>query len=38
MWQFDKYSNKFIPNVPPVDYSKIPACYPRISHEDEQYG
>ena len=38
MWQFDKYSNTFIPNVLPVDDSKITACYTRLSQEDEQEG
>ena len=38
MWQFDKYSNTFIPGVLPVDDSKITACYTRLSQEDEQEG
>ena len=38
MWQFDKYSNTFIPGVLPVDNGKITACYTRLSQEDEGTG
>lgn len=38
MWQFDKYTNTFVPGVLPSDGSKINACYTRLSQEDEQEG
>ena len=38
MWQFDKFTNTFIPGVFPSDGSKINACYTRLSQEDEQEG
>jgi DNA invertase Pin-like site-specific DNA recombinase len=38
MWQFDKYSNTFIPGVLPADNGKITACYTRLSQEDEGTG
>ena len=38
MWQFDRYSNRFVPGVLPCDGSKINACYTRLSQEDEQEG
>lgn len=38
MWQFDRYSNTFVPGILPADGSKINACYTRLSQEDEQEG
>ena len=38
MWQFDKFTNTFIPGTLPADGSKITACYDRLSQEDEQEG
>lgn len=38
MWQYDKYTNTFIPGVLPCDGGKINACYTRLSQEDEQEG
>lgn len=38
MWQFDRYTNMFVPGVLPSDGSKINACYTRLSQEDEQEG
>ncbi len=38
MWQFDKFTNTFIPGTLPADGSKITACYDRLSQEDEQDG
>lgn len=38
MWQFDKFTNTFIPGALPADDSKITACYTRLSQEDEQEG
>ena len=38
MWQFDRYTNTFVPGVLPSDGSKINACYTRLSQEDEQEG
>ena len=38
MWQYDKYTNTFVPGVLPSDDSKINACYTRLSQEDEQEG
>ena len=38
MWQFDKFTNTFIPGVLPSDGGKINACYTRLSQEDEQEG
>ena len=37
MWQFDRFSNTFIPGTLPAD-GKITACYIRLSQEDEQEG
>lgn len=37
MWQYDKYSNTFIPGTLPAD-GKITACYTRLSQEDELNG
>lgn len=38
MWQFDQFTNTFIPGVLPAEDSKITACYTRLSQEDEQEG
>lgn len=38
MWQYDRFSNSFIPGQLPSDESKITACYTRLSQEDEQDG
>lgn len=38
MWQFDRYTNTFVPGVLPSDGSKINACYTRLSQEDELEG
>ena len=37
MWQFDKYTNTFIPGTLPTD-GTITACYTRLSQEDELEG
>ena len=38
MWQFDKFTNSYIPGVLPSNGSKINACYTRLSQEDELEG
>ena len=38
MWQYDKFSNSFVPGVLPSDGSQINACYTRLSQEDELEG
>ncbi len=37
MWQFDRFTNTFVPGTLPTD-GKITACYIRLSQEDEQEG
>jgi len=38
MWQFDRFTNTFVPGVLLSDGGKINACYTRLSQEDEQEG
>ena len=38
MWQFDKFTNTFIPGTLPADGSKISILYARLSQEDAQDG